>query len=158
MNIAIKNAIALDRWCKSVTVMIEKDTGIPAIHRLRIIHLYEADYNLFLKLQWGLRLVRHGEKHHGLSDQQYGSRKDRTAMDPVLLKQLSYDLSRQCRTNLAAFDNDASACYDRIIIALAMLVARRLRRPQNIVQTHAEALCLMRYYVKTVHGISEECY
>ena len=67
-------------------------------------------------------------------------------------------LSRQCRTNLAAFDNDASACYDRIIVALAMLLARRLRMPRNAVQTHAEALRLMRYYVKTVHGISAECY
>jgi len=138
--------------------MIEKDTGIPTIHCLQIIHLYEADYNLFLKLQWGLRLVRHGGKHHGLNDQQFGSHKERMAMDPVLLKQLSYELSHQCRTNLATFDNDASVCCDRIIVALAMLAARRLRMPRNAVQTHAEALCLMRYYVKTVHGISEECY
>jgi hypothetical protein len=29
MNIAIKNGIALDRWCKSVTVMTEKDTSVP---------------------------------------------------------------------------------------------------------------------------------
>jgi hypothetical protein len=158
MNITIKNGIALDRWCKSVTVMIEKDTGVPAIHRLRITHIYEADYNLFLNLQWGLRLVRHGEKHHGLNDQQFGSRKDRTAMDPVLLKKLSYDISRQCRTYLATFDNDDSACYDRIIVALAMRAARRLRMPRNAAQTHAEALRMMRYYVKTVHGISEDCY
>ena len=35
MDIAIKNGIALNRWCKSVTVMIEKDTGgVPVIHRL----------------------------------------------------------------------------------------------------------------------------
>ena len=34
MNIAIKYGIALDRWCKSVTIMIEKDTGQPAIHHL----------------------------------------------------------------------------------------------------------------------------
>ena len=135
--------------------MIEKDTGRSAIHRLRTIHLYEADYNLFLKLQWGLRLVRHGETHHGLNDQQFGSRKGRTAMDPVLIKQLPYDLSRQCRTNLATFGNDASACYDRVIVALAMLAARRLRMPRNAVQTHAEALRLMAYYVKTVYGISE---
>jgi hypothetical protein len=79
-------------------------------------------------------------------------------MDPGLLKQLSYDLSRQCRTNLATFDNDASACYNRIIVALATLAARRLRMPRNAIQTHAEALRLMRYYVKTVHGISEESY
>lgn len=39
--------------------MIKKDAGQPKIHRLRIIHLFEADYNFFLKLQWGHRLVRH---------------------------------------------------------------------------------------------------
>ena len=27
--------------------MIEKDAGLPRIHRLRIIHLFEADYNFF---------------------------------------------------------------------------------------------------------------
>jgi hypothetical protein len=79
-------------------------------------------------------------------------------MDPVLLKQLSYDLSRQNRTNLATFDNDTSACYDRIIVALAILAARRLCMPRNAVQTHAEALRMMRYYMKTVHGISGDCY
>jgi hypothetical protein len=102
--------------------------------RIRVIHLYEADYNLFLKIQWGSRLVKHGEKHKkGLNDQNFGSRKSRTAMEPVLLRHLSYDLSRQSRTNLATFDNDASACYDRIIVALAMLAARRLRMPRNAV-------------------------
>ena len=138
--------------------MVEKNTHVPAIYRLRIIHLCEADCNLFLKRQSGLCLVRHGEKHHGLNDQQFGSQKDRTAMDPVLLKQLSYDLSRQCHSNLATFDNGASVCYDRIIVALAMLAARRLHMPRNSVQTHAEALHMMRYYVKTVHGIFEDCY
>jgi hypothetical protein len=70
----------------------------------------------------------------------------------------SYDLSRQTRTNFATFDNDASACCDHIIVALVILAARRLRVPRNAVQTHAEALRMIRYYVKTVHGISEECY
>ena len=75
-------------------------------------------------------------------------------MDPVFLKQLSYDLSRLRRTNLATFDNDGSVCYDRITVAFAMVPARRLRMSRNAAQTHAEALRLVRYYVKTVHGIS----
>ncbi len=58
MNIAISSGIAISRWCKATTVLIEKDPGVPNINRLRIIHLFEADYNFFLKLQWGSRLVR----------------------------------------------------------------------------------------------------
>jgi hypothetical protein len=41
-----------------VNVMLEKDPGVPNVNRLRIIHLFEADYNLVLKLLWGSRLVR----------------------------------------------------------------------------------------------------
>ena len=39
-----------------------------------------------------------------------------------------------------------------------MLAVRRLCMPRDAIQTHAEALCMMHYYVKTVHGISEDCY
>ena len=60
--------------------------------------------------------------------------------------------------NHARFDNDASACYDRIIVALGMLAARRCGMPDEAVQTHADCLRLMKYAVKTVHGISEHNY
>jgi hypothetical protein len=33
----------------------------------------------------------------------------------VLLKRLSYDIARQTRMDAIMFDNDATACYDRII-------------------------------------------
>ena len=32
--------------------MLKKDNGNPRIHRLRIIHIYEADYNLLLAVKW----------------------------------------------------------------------------------------------------------
>jgi hypothetical protein len=80
-------------------------------------------------------------------------------MDAIMLTQLSTDLSRVCKTNLARIDNDASVCYDWIIINLAMLAARRCGMPTHVVQTHAEALEFMRYMVKTVYaGKSESNY
>jgi hypothetical protein len=40
----------LARWCNVSTMMIQKDKQSTKINRLRVIHLYEADYNLILKL------------------------------------------------------------------------------------------------------------
>lgn len=138
--------------------MIEKDQGRPKITRLRIIHLFEADLNFFIKIQWGSRLVRHADNHNLLHTGQHGSVPCRTAMDPIMLTELTNDLCRQLKHNLARFDNDASACYDRIIVALGMLAARRCGMPTNAISTHAKCLQHMKYSVKTHHGISLETY
>jgi hypothetical protein len=79
-------------------------------------------------------------------------------MDPIMLTQLTTDLCRILKRNLARFDNDALACYDRIIVALGMLAARRCGMPANAIRLHAEALQFMRYTVKTVYGVSESNY
>ncbi|KAI2508454.1 hypothetical protein MHU86_5981 [Fragilaria crotonensis] len=158
MNIAVARGIAIPRWCHATNVMIEKDAGKPCIHRLRIVHLFEADFNFFLKLQWGHRLVRHACALDLLHDSQHGSIPRRTAMDPIMLIQLTTDLCRILRHDMARFDNDASACYDRIIVALGMLAARRCGMPKNAVRLHADALQFMKYTVKTAYGVSESNY
>jgi hypothetical protein len=48
LQYATKHGVSHNRWRKVVNSMIEKDPGDPRIHRLRVIHLYEADYNLLL--------------------------------------------------------------------------------------------------------------
>ena len=138
--------------------MIEKDPGIPNINRLRIIHLFEADYNFVLKLLWGSRLVKRAVAMDLLHHCQHGSVPGHTTMDAIMLTQLSTDLCRLSKINLARFDNDASACYDRIIVALAMLAARRCGMPDHAISTHADALQFMQYTVKTIHGVSDENY
>jgi hypothetical protein len=82
MNIAIKHGISLQRWQQAANVMIEKDKGHPNINRLRIIHLFEADLNLFLKLQWGRRLIRHAQKYGLVHPCQHGSVPGRTNDGP----------------------------------------------------------------------------
>ena len=156
LNIAISRGIAIPRWSNATNVLIEKDPGSPRINRLRIIHLFEADLNFFLKLQWGHRLVRRAWELDLLHLGQHGSVPQRTTMDPIMLTQLTSDLCRILKHDLARFDNDASACYDRIIIALAMLAARRCGMPNNAIQVHSDALQFMQYTVKTIHGISSE--
>lgn len=43
--------------------MIEKVPGLSRLNRLYIIHLFEAIFNLLLKLQWGSQLVKCAVKH-----------------------------------------------------------------------------------------------
>ena len=70
MHVAIKSGIAIKRWSQATNVMLEKDPGWPMIHRLRIIHLFEADFNLYMKCQWGKRLVQRAAKHNLLNSGQ----------------------------------------------------------------------------------------
>jgi hypothetical protein len=50
LQIAQHHCKPYDRWKTETEVMLEKDKGDPKIDRLRIICLYEADYNIFLKI------------------------------------------------------------------------------------------------------------
>ena len=158
MNIAVQSGVSIPRWSNAVNVLIEKDPGKPRLNRLRIIHLFEADFNFFLKLQWGHRLVRRSMKMNMLHDGQHGSVPGRTSLDPIMLTQLTTDLCRILKHDFSRFDNDASACYDRIIIALAMLAARKCGMPNHAIRVHADALQFMKYVVKTIHGVSEANY
>ena len=55
---------------------------------------------------------------------------------------------------MSLFDNDGASCYDRILVNLAMLCARRLGVPSERVFAHSKTLRLMKYTVKTVYGTS----
>ena len=45
MNIPFQSTIVPEQWTTTVTICLEKKPGIPQTDKIRIIHLYEADYN-----------------------------------------------------------------------------------------------------------------
>jgi len=158
LQIVVKFGFAPERWCHSLNVMLEKDKGNPMIERLRIIHLFEADFNWMLKQFWAKRMLHYGESQGVLGEEQHGSRKNRMAIDAVMLKLLTYELSRLYKSDLVTMDNDAKSCYDRIIISLAMLASRRLGMPVTVARAHAATLRNMLHKIRTSHGISSATY
>jgi hypothetical protein len=52
LKYATYHGYCFNRWHIVVNAMIEKEPGDPRIHRLRVIHLYEADYSLILGIQF----------------------------------------------------------------------------------------------------------
>lgn len=86
-----------------------KDKGQPQINRLRIIHLFEADYNLFFRNYVGLHLVKGALAMDLLDPGQLGLVPGRITMDPIMVNHLTTDLCRMLKINYVCFDNDASA-------------------------------------------------
>ena len=156
--IPVTNGFSPSRWQQATSVMLEKDKGDPKIHRLCIIHLFEANYNLFFKLIWGFHMVGRAEDRGLFGEDMQGSRKHRSTLDVLFKKTLSFDIARQQRSNLAIFENDAESCYDRILVNIAMLSARILGVPTGAILAHSETVRLMKYNIKTIYGTSEARY
>ena len=123
------------RWQQTVNLMLEKIPGRPFVHKIRIIHILEADVNSFFGQQWCRDLQTLAERHHLLGEEQWGSRKGRSAPEVALLKVLTYEMMHLTKTDGATFDNDAKACFDRIVRNIMMLVSRKLGMTKKACKT-----------------------
>jgi len=156
--LVVLRARPYERWCRDLEVMLEKEPGNPLLHRLRIICLYEADYNLYLKQMWAKRAVRHAEDHNCLGNEQGGSRPNRFAINVANMKALTYTFARLSKTGLGTFNNDAKSCFDSIMAALALIYCIALGMPDAPCQIHGQAISKMKHYVKTLQGTSQNYY
>ena len=86
MMMAINNNIVLKRWSTTVTTLIEKETGQPKIHRMRAIHIVEAEMQFFSKSLYVQKMIKHVERLKLVTDEQYGGRASRQAQSAVLNK------------------------------------------------------------------------
>jgi hypothetical protein len=153
----IQHAHCYTRWKQIVNAMIEKEPGNPWIHRLRVIHLYENDYNLLIGSQY--RTANHrAEDAKAINDGNFGARTARSSLDPVGIEILQYEYSRLLRLRHGKFSNDATACYDRIVVNLASIVSRSFGLHSNVTTIQGDMLQEAVYRIKTQMGISEGYY
>jgi hypothetical protein len=103
-------------------------------------------------------MMHNAEQHGLLHKAQYGSRKGKMAISAVLLKRLSYDIIRQTRMDACVVDNDAAACYDRVIPSIAMIKSRRAGVPRKATHVFLTLLLCIEYYVRTAYGVSSRAY
>ena len=151
-SMPLKHGFAPKRWQKCIDAILEKTPGQPRIEKLRIIMLYEADFNFVLKLIWGRRLVRHAEMHNCLGEENHGSRAGRQSTNALLEKLFVYEYARLTRTSLITVDNDAKSCYDRIIKSLAMIACIAVGLPLLAAAMHNKTHHGMQHSIKTRHG------
>lgn len=157
LNYALERGYSYTRWKTVVNTILFKDEDNVHLHRTRVIHIYEADYNLMLGIKWRLALYQ-AEAFRELHDGQYGSRPRRNAVDPVLIEELQFEISRASRKTFIQTNYDAMSCYDRIIPNVAMLVSRKYGVPKPITLSNAGTLEHAEYKIRTELGVSETGY
>ena len=157
INYCIRTGYVLERWKTIINTMIFKETGNYQIHRLRVIHIYEADFNLLLAVKWR-QLLQSADLLGLINEGLFGGRPGCEAQSLTFLEELKYDISFMTRLTLFNFDNDATSCYDRIIVALASLINRKYGLHRKVVAVHATTLQQARFHLRTISGISDQFY
>ncbi|KAI2503136.1 hypothetical protein MHU86_11327 [Fragilaria crotonensis] len=157
MNYALQRGYSYKRWQTIANTMLFKDPDNFQLHRTRVIHIYEADFNLILGIKW--RSAMHvAEVSRWLNEGQFGSRKRRNAIDPVLVEELQYEISRATRRSVLLTNYDAASCYDRILPNLAALVSRKFGVHELVTKTNFDTLQKAEYRVRTELGLAEHGY
>jgi len=142
------------RWRRTLNVMLEKMAGNCSVEKLRIIMLFEADFNNNNK--WlGRAIMANAERHQALAAEQYGSRKGKAAGIQCLNKRLYYDYIRGMRIPAALCSNDAKSCYDRIVLIIAALCLCRLGAPPKATESMISTLAQLRHQVRSAFGTSD---
>ncbi|KAI2491604.1 hypothetical protein MHU86_22948 [Fragilaria crotonensis] len=157
LNYALERGYSFLRWQCIANTILFKDPGNVKIHRTRVIHIYEADFNLMLGIKWRVALYQ-SEALKQLNEGQFGSRPRRNAVDPVMIEELQFEISRLSRRMFLQTNYDATACYDRIIPNLAMLASRRFGVAKEVTQANATTLNKAKYHIRTELGMSDSSY
>ena len=143
---------------KVESMMFEKEKGNTKINRLRIIDKYEADYNLLLKSYWPKITNNIAEKNNTLGKNQLGTRKRKSSTDVAMINEFILDTARIHQQTIDIQQNDASACYDRIIANHASINSRREGTPKRVCKLRANTLHSTNFHIQTSLGTSKESY
>jgi hypothetical protein len=146
VNYVVSKQYTLDRWLKIVNVMLLKEPGNMKVHRLRVIHLYEADLTMLLGIKWR-QLAHHVIDNQLLNGNQFGCLPGREALTPAFMEELQWEIARSSRRSLLRSDFDATSCFDRIIPSIASLVSRSYGMHRTLCILHKrfleDAKCLL---------------
>ncbi|KAL7552549.1 hypothetical protein ACHAWF_016169 [Thalassiosira exigua] len=144
------------RWLTETDFVIEKKPGDCRMHRLRIIGKLDAEWNTLLKHYSGeaMKNFEAGDP----SDEQWGFRKDRTAIDAAMIKLLTYEVSRMAVLVIGDTQYDNSQCFDRIWPENSNIGLQRMNVQEELAISRARAIELMVRRFQTALGISDGYY
>ena len=106
----------------------------------------------------GRQMMQHCKKLGLIAPEQYGSRKNKSAIKHATNKVLAYDITRQQKSLLAMCVNDAKSCYDRIVHAFMSLVLQSKGVQEPPIVCELTTLQNLTNTIRTAYGTSDLSY
>jgi hypothetical protein len=154
---ACTHGFYLQRWRYVVNVMIYKKAGCIELDKLRVIHLFEADFNLMVGILFGRRAMHHNVDNHLLHLGQYG-RPGGECQDVAFAKILHTHMATFSQTPIGQFESDAASCFDRIVMLFVFATLCAWGAPLSALRMWELALYHIVHSVKTALGVSSSSY
>ena len=114
---------------------------------MRVIHIYEADYNFLVGIVLK-EAIQHAQQLGEIKQGPYGGCTGRDCISVTYLEELRKDILLLTRTTYSNFDNGTASCYDQILMSIASLSGRKYRVHRKIVYVHAATLNEAEYKLK----------
>ena len=139
INLILQSENSIPRWQRCNNISIPKKLDCILVEKFRNIHIYECDLDAVIAIKWKAAIYN-AEEANQLSENQFGSRKEKNTQIPILMEILQQDISRLTRRPYGQINYDAKACYDRILPNLASIVSNAYGVPESIVKLHNHLL------------------
>ena len=154
LELPFRYGFAYDHWLTSVQALLQKE-NLPYITRLRIIELFELNYNGMLKYLIGKRFA-YFEQSQGLQNpEMYGAVKKKNTHDALELVLTSLNYSRIMQKSMMLAPKDATGCFDMLRAeAIRSIQESKGMMPRGINACRISVLQNMEQHVKTAGKIS----
>jgi len=156
-NTLIRKRLYLKHWLKILDIILEKGKG-PILGKLRIIQLYEADFQNLMRIYIGDRNEKNIEKDSRLSQFNYGSKKSYSIDEAILEKRLMYDTSVRDSKPMIHNISDLKACYDRQLSNIRYMMQESVGVQRYAIKVFQKVLPIMNYHICTDFGVSKNYY
>jgi hypothetical protein len=116
---AARQGFYIRRWTKVVNVMIYNKAGYIELDKLRVIHLFEADFNLMVGILFGRRTMYHQVDKKLLNPAQFGC-PGGECPDVSISKVIHNLICLFTRTPMGQFESEVKACFDQEVMKFVL--------------------------------------
>jgi hypothetical protein len=147
----------LQQWTQVVNVVIYKKPGVIELDKLRVIHLFEADFNLLVGVFFGRRAMQYQTDHQLIHPGQFG-RPRGECQDAAFDKVLINLVSKFSQTPMGQFESNATVCLDGEVMNYVLTCFATNGTPMGPLRMCEQTLYNIVHRVKTAYGVSNGFY